>query len=533
MNALYYRPGDCSSAKALSELFAGKFTVKAERERMAAQTLFDTFDWRLFAAGMSLREVREEGAPVFTEWREEVSDALLGRMEGGLSRKSAPAFGAGVNERLSQILKLRALMPVLTISATWRQLLLRDASGKTTVKLKIKHWSAGKPGSRKLLPLPPTLKLIPLKGYEKEAREARRLLEEKSKLTPAEHSTLALAFQAAGVKPLSYSSKVGAKLNEGMAAEEALRIILSRLAEIMTQNEDGVLKDIDTEFLHDFRVAVRRTRSALGQMKKAVPATVLKEFKAGFGWLGTVTGPTRDLDVYLLKLPGYAKALDPATVKNLEPLFRHIEVRRKGEQEKLKTALLGKRFKSLKKKWGTALGKTWNSSQEWYLGRLPAKEVADRRIFKLYKSIAKQGALLTPESAPEAVHRLRIAAKKLRYMIEFFSSLHPPEKVSEVVAKLKILQDTLGDFQDFEVHRLLLYRFAEELCAVKPPPPPMTFFAMGELAESIAGRQREARSALGAKLEEFTSQENSKLIKSVFGAAGSRLSNESSGNLQH
>ena len=42
----------------------------------------------------------------------------------------------------------------------------------------------------------------------------------------------------------------------------------------MTENLPGLLDDIDTEFLHDFRVAVRRTRSTLKLGRPALPAEV-------------------------------------------------------------------------------------------------------------------------------------------------------------------------------------------------------------------------------------------------------------------
>ena len=69
----------------------------------------------------------------------------------------------------------------------------------------------------------------------------------------------------------------------------------------MQRNEPGVRADIDSEFLHDYRVAVRRTRSALSQIKDVLPEDKVEHFKTEFGWLGQMTGPTRDLDVYLLQ----------------------------------------------------------------------------------------------------------------------------------------------------------------------------------------------------------------------------------------
>ena len=52
-------------------------------------------------------------------------------------------------------------------------------------------------------------------------------------------------------------------MSPAIHASEACRRILAHLAQIIRLNEDGIRKDIDTEFLHDFRVAVRRARSLL------------------------------------------------------------------------------------------------------------------------------------------------------------------------------------------------------------------------------------------------------------------------------
>ena len=48
-----------------------------------------------------------------------------------------------------------------------------------------------------------------------------------------------------------------------MPAGAAAAAILLRLLDTIDANVAGVLADTDTEFLHDLRVSVRRTRSAL------------------------------------------------------------------------------------------------------------------------------------------------------------------------------------------------------------------------------------------------------------------------------
>ena len=83
----------------------------------------------------------------------------------------------------------------------------------------------------------------------------------------------------------------------------------------MRANLPGLLDDVDTEFLHDFRVAVRQTRSTLKLGRAALPEVMRSRWEPEFKWLGDVTTQVRDLDVYELDLPtmeGWLMAADPA-----------------------------------------------------------------------------------------------------------------------------------------------------------------------------------------------------------------------------
>ena len=64
------------------------------------------------------------------------------------------------------------------------------------------------------------------------------------------------------------------------------------------------------------------------------------------------------------------------------------------------------------------------------------------------------------DSPDEALHRLRIDAKKLRYLLEFFRALYPPKEIGAVVGALKSLQDNLGDFNDLSVQQGAMRGFA-------------------------------------------------------------------------
>jgi len=83
----------------------------------------------------------------------------------------------------------------------------------------------------------------------------------------------------------------------------------------MRINEVNIEKDLDTEFLHDFRVAIRRTRSALGQIKNVFPMRTTNRFKKDFAFVGELSNQLRDLDVYLLKEDTY-KTMLPLVLQN-------------------------------------------------------------------------------------------------------------------------------------------------------------------------------------------------------------------------
>ena len=161
--------------------------------------------------------------------------------------------------------------------------------------------------------------VIPVRGYPKAGRELANLLR-KQGLTPAQGDLMQTPSPLIGEVPGGYSSKLGLQLDPDMRADQATKVILHRLLDIMLQNEAGTRTGTDTEFLHDFRVAIRRTRSALTQIKAVFPKRVVDRYKTEFAWLGQITSPSRDLDVYLLSFDEYRDSLPADMQADIEPL---------------------------------------------------------------------------------------------------------------------------------------------------------------------------------------------------------------------
>jgi len=302
-------------------------------------------------------------------------------------------------------------------------------------------------------------------------------------------------------------------LQAAMPAGEAVRKILLNQLEAMQANEEGVLSARDPEFLHDFRVAVRRSRTALGRLKKCLPPTVLETFRPEFARLGEITGPARDLDVFLLRFSDFRESLPEEFRDALEPFRRFLETHRRDEQGRLAEELTSVRYRQMKEEWRAFLLE--GGAQEFPpAAGLPLAEAASQRIGKALRRALREGEAIGKDSAPEELHEVRKTCKKLRYLLEFFQDLYPPPVTAPLIRALKTLQDNLGEHQDLHVQAEALERFAG-LMAEEGEVPPRSLLAMGMLIEGMRHRQEEARNEFAGRFAGFSCKENRRLFKEM------------------
>jgi len=277
-----------------------------------------------------------------------------------------------------------------------------------------------------------------------------------------------------------------------MPALNAVCALLQTQCVVMEDNEPGVLAQIDSECLHDYRVAVRRTRSLLGQLRQVFPDPPLQHFRMEFAWLGQITGPPRDLDVYLLGFPGYQNELPTERQGDLAPLRDFLLRQRRLEQQLLARHLGGQRYQKLLMEWPEWLQQSIRESPPGTPAARPIGEIAGRRIWKAFQRVISQGTAIGPESPAEALHVLRKSCKKLRYLLEFFASLYPDRALGKIVKALKGLQDNLGAYQDLVVQAEALRGFGEQM-TIEGRVPPAAQQAMEILIEQLSLRQRNIR----------------------------------------
>ena len=162
----------------------------------------------------------------------------------------------------------------------------------------------------------------------------------------------------------------------------------------------GTIDDIDPEFLHDFRVAVRRTRSVLGHAKDVLPADVLDWSRDGFRTLGQVTGPARDLDVYVLEWDSYVAASAPETVAApCNPVRAAAGGDRAAAHAELAAALRSSETTELLERWRSWLADPVDTSAGGDRADRPVGAVVRRRIEKAQDRLLDGGSGDHPDDA--------------------------------------------------------------------------------------------------------------------------------------
>ncbi len=312
---------------------------------------------------------------------------------------------------------------------------------------------------------------------------------------------LARAAAARGRSPGDYVAKPDLPLVPGQPAAGALTAILRHQLEVVELNTPGAIADLDSEFLHDLRVAVRRSRAVLGQLEGVLTAEGVAPHLAGLKWLGGLTGPARDLDVYQLELDASRALLPTAVADHLGPLERQIRRRRGRARAVLVRGLRSTRYQRLLVGWRELLELPLEqiAGPE---GTTPLGQLIDRRLGKAVRRVLRRGRRLGVDPPAEALHRLRIDCKKLRYLLEFFGGIYPARALLPAIRQLKALQDALGGFNDMVVQRRHLVELAGELSGA-PDIPPETLLAMGRLDAALEQRGEEFRRAFHDVFDAF------------------------------
>jgi inorganic triphosphatase YgiF len=246
-------------------------------------------------------------------------------------------------------------------------------------------------------------------------------------------------------------------LGKEARTEEALAALVSGCLRQIAANAPGLLADDDVEWVHQMRIGTRRLRSCLRLVTRLAPSGELRRLVGDVRWLAQTLGVARDWDVFVGEtLPPLAKwfAQDRATAAGLKRLRSRAQMRRKLARAAARDAVASARFQRMllaggylcaAPRFATEPPTAATQGRDELGGR--AADFAVSLLARRHRKVEESAAALESGSAEER-HAVRIAAKRLRYIAEFFAPLFPRKRAKAYLRALTAVQDVLGRLND-------------------------------------------------------------------------------------
>jgi inorganic triphosphatase YgiF len=238
-----------------------------------------------------------------------------------------------------------------------------------------------------------------------------------------------------------------------MTVREGVAAVLRACIDHIVANVDSAHHGADPEGIHQLRVGIRRLRAALVIFREVMPEGDRNGLAEDLRWLQRELGPAREWDVLI------DETMQPAAERlgadEIAALTARAEAHRAEGYERARAALNDARYTDLLLRLeGFIDGQRWaarngvhpvNGEGELLESPLSdfAAEVLRARQAKSHK-LGRQVRKLDLE----ALHKLRIRVKKLRYATEFLRGIYGDKPVKRYVSRLKVLQDRLGKVHD-------------------------------------------------------------------------------------
>ncbi len=198
----------------------------------------------------------------------------------------------------------------------------------------------------------------------------------------------------------------------------------------------------DEEALHDFRVALRRLRSVFRGYKPFLKGSAKKKLRARLSALAASTNAARDFEVQMEWLTKRAPELEPEAAGGALYLTERLQSRGDGAP---RADALRAEFDPLHESFRKSLSRLRLRLEGGPSFLSATGELIAEAATRLKDSLE---TVTSPEDG-EKLHRARIEAKRLRYLLEPISAEVP--EAWALVIEMKTLQDILGELQDMRV----------------------------------------------------------------------------------
>ncbi|MBD3343673.1 MAG: CHAD domain-containing protein [Chitinivibrionales bacterium] len=217
----------------------------------------------------------------------------------------------------------------------------------------------------------------------------------------------------------------------------------------MLDNQNGAFEGTDPVYLHDFRIALRRFRTALGLLNRLSPSDTTLCLNQMLSEHSQSMGQARDADVwldYVQKKP-FCEALknDPQWKKYLA----RLEEQKSRNQKKLRILLRSRKWKTTLRLITRFLRNELSDLQRTTDPVLKFRDVGAARLSRFHKRLKKR-LYLKKTATPESMHKLRKFCRRERYYAEFFCPVLKTPAL-KLAKNLRTITSALGEVHDMDV----------------------------------------------------------------------------------
>jgi CHAD domain-containing protein len=233
------------------------------------------------------------------------------------------------------------------------------------------------------------------------------------------------------------------EVDDGSSVEELLRHDLAASTLRLFRHEAGVRIGEDPEAVHQARVSTRRIRSTLRTFSELLDEEWTDRLRDDLKWLADLLGEVRDTDVLLERFEDHLAALPATDAKAGHRLLAKLSDQRDQARRRLLGAMA-------QEKYAVLLDDLVAAAAAPALlpgGDRPAVEVTPPLVTKPWKKLRKEVRQAGDDPPDEALHQIRIRAKRVRYAAEAVEPVFgkPAGDFADAMADI---QDVLGDHND-------------------------------------------------------------------------------------
>jgi CHAD domain-containing protein len=479
----------------------------------------DTFEWTLLRHGLSLRLRVADGRRLYTlksvgVVHEGIADRF--ELEVPVSRKTADPTAItakAIRRRVDPVIWPRKLLEQVMVRTERRTYRLSGSSGlRVELAFDVSRFQARGLNARRMARRLYEMEAELLRGDAEELSRISRELVERLACRPSARSKLEAAMERLKIAVPSKKPPKRLSVRGGDRFDLAVRKIVSFQLGRFEEHLPGVRLDVDTEFVHQARVATRRMRSALGLFEGAIPEGTAERFRADLGKVASSLGDVRDLDVFLLNLPRFFSKIESSSEEERRSLEHWVLDHRAGAIERLRAYLDSPGARAFRRRLHAYLDSPLPRRPRSPLALKTLGETAPAVILGHFDAVVRRGRKVMQKPGRKNFHKLRIEMKRLRYACEFVTPAYG-DALEPFIERTVDIQDCLGELQDTVFTRAFIERILEDWRG-KAVDPGM-LFVLGEIYQLQGEIARSKQAAFADIWREFDRPEAGEGLRAI------------------